>query len=360
MGSRQSAQGWLIRFTNIIGIEAGKIRCGSTIISAILWYYIPVDDYSWGSDATAHEVFVNWNESTTWNTFGSQAGVQPGDYNTSDGVTAGGASGRRSVNVQASVQKWCDGALPNYGWIILPGGTESVYPYSSENTNTDYRPKLEVNYTPPSNGTICLTNPEPNSQTNPGVNVNLTVNLADFVNPTKVKFYVRESGAPFTLIHLPDTQKYTRYSSRTYQDEDGIYSGTRDTYILQKWTHHIIWTRINIWMGYRSYGNGNMVSKKIGLIKFKDIDLTLPSGLTLVSAQVEIDVVTDGESAHPATVYESLVDWNELATWNNFGNLNDIEADRGVQQDEYNTEAVSTVDVSTLKENTDLMLPQVL
>lgn len=132
----------LLRFDDIFGTEPGRIPPESIILGAELTYYVGNS----GNDATVNEVLVDWDEDTTYNTFGGEPGVQGDEYSAVVG-TAGGGAGERVLDVTASLAAWSDNPTLNKGWIFRPtGGTDGVEFYSSENDSVASRPKLQVSF----------------------------------------------------------------------------------------------------------------------------------------------------------------------------------------------------------------------
>jgi hypothetical protein len=142
----------LVAFDDIIGAGANQIAAGSIITSAKLRVYID----SVGSALNFHRMLVNWDEDTiTWNnaTLGGNAtaGLQ------ADGIEAATTSSLTSAfvtpagayfefDLTTDVQAFANGTA-NFGWAILPTGTNGVDFFSSEDTLTaGRRPELVVNY----------------------------------------------------------------------------------------------------------------------------------------------------------------------------------------------------------------------
>ena len=65
----------LIRFDNIFGAGTGQIPVGSTIVSATLSY----QSHNPGDSGIIYEAAISWDESTTYNGFGTTPGAQPED-----------------------------------------------------------------------------------------------------------------------------------------------------------------------------------------------------------------------------------------------------------------------------------------
>ena len=135
----------LLRFDNVFGAGAGQIPVGSTIISATLRYV--VSNNTANAPSSVNEVLVDWTEATTYNTFGSTAGVQAGDYGILVTTAPATAMTVYTISVTSSLAAWSNSPSSNRGWIIKPAGTDGVQIASSENATAANRPKLTVIYT---------------------------------------------------------------------------------------------------------------------------------------------------------------------------------------------------------------------
>jgi hypothetical protein len=154
-GSYNPTQG-LLAFDGIFGAGPGQIAPTDIVVKATLTLEI----FSAGSGWTWHEMLKPWNEdSDTWNSWtnGIQAdgveAVAAPVFN--DGLGDGNGnipSGAYMLDVTGSLKKWQSGALPNYGWAVLPlaGGTNGIDFDSSESTFLDgaTRPLLTVETSP--------------------------------------------------------------------------------------------------------------------------------------------------------------------------------------------------------------------
>jgi hypothetical protein len=121
-----------------------RVPPGATIHGALLTVQI-VDD---GDPGGVYEATVDWDESTTWSTFGPMAGVQPADV----GVLVAGAptaAGAHDIDVTSSLARRSAG-VTNQGWVIVPeGGDNGVDCASSEHGETNFRPRLVVEWSMP-------------------------------------------------------------------------------------------------------------------------------------------------------------------------------------------------------------------
>lgn len=148
----------LVRFDNIIGVGAGKVPAGATILSAKL----DLHTGSQGGDETTagvnvHRMLSGWSESSTWDTL--VGGVSP------DGVEAASAPEftltPNVTNISAffdvtdTVQAWVNGAANN-GWVLLAGSTNGWRFGSSELGTIADRPGLTITYAVPEPGSIGM------------------------------------------------------------------------------------------------------------------------------------------------------------------------------------------------------------
>lgn len=134
----------LIRFDNIF---PDRIPMGATIRDAILELTISTQGSTAGM---LYESVQSWDESTTYNTFGPNAGVGVEDRGTQQiGLVDGSPSGTTSIHVGVSLQKWAQDPTMNRGWILLPNDAAAVAVRSSETNNIDLRPTLIIVYAEP-------------------------------------------------------------------------------------------------------------------------------------------------------------------------------------------------------------------
>ena len=203
----------LIRFDNIFGEGPGQIPSGSVIVSATLTYEV----FDLGNEANVFNVLVsNWSETTTWNSFGSIAGIQPDvDYVSSPQVaatTGSSAAGTKSVNVTSSLIAWATGTSSNYGWLFRPTGNSGVGFRSSEYSTPGSRPKLTVVYLADPPNLPVLVTPADNA-TGVSTSPTLAVTVSDPESRSlTVNYYGRprpDAGEDFTIVALPDAQNYT-------------------------------------------------------------------------------------------------------------------------------------------------------
>ena len=136
----------LVRFDDIFGSGPGQVPTGATIQDATLTYTV----FNSGHPADVHEVLVDWSQGETYNTFGGDPGVQGDEYGALVDSATGSSTTVHSVDVTASLALWANDPLANHGWLLLPTGTDGVDFWSSEHSTTAQRPKLSVQYSPPS------------------------------------------------------------------------------------------------------------------------------------------------------------------------------------------------------------------
>jgi len=138
----------------IFSREGGPIPDGSLVYTAKLHFYKTNQEP--GDEGRIHEVLVHWNESTTFETFGSNGGVRPAYY-VSDDVATIAASvllgrGWKDETVTTSLRKWTNPeVLENNGWIIV-AGTISVslgYEIASSEAAANRKPYLVIEYDNP-------------------------------------------------------------------------------------------------------------------------------------------------------------------------------------------------------------------
>jgi hypothetical protein len=145
----------LIRFDQLFGTMPGQIQPGDTITGATLRVYVDNP----GSGMSVHDMLAPWSQgSVTWNSL--VGGVQ------TDGVEAAAAPiasfgantsaenvprGWLSIDVSASLLAAQSGALPGFGWALLPfvAGTNGIDFHSGEYAlDAALRPELSVAIVP--------------------------------------------------------------------------------------------------------------------------------------------------------------------------------------------------------------------
>jgi hypothetical protein len=88
-----------------------------------------------------------WGNASTWNSMASGLGADGAEaILAANGTVASTVQGQVvTFDVTESLFAWMSGA-PNYGWAVLPGGTDGWRFDSSEAGIIDLRPLLEVDY----------------------------------------------------------------------------------------------------------------------------------------------------------------------------------------------------------------------
>ena len=135
----------LLRFDDIIGNGVGQIPPGAGIVSARLVYEV----LGGVGNAHAREVLADWDESTTYDTFGPAPGVQGADRRSEILATAwvtGTTINLWDLNVRQSLVRWVDDPAANRGWVFQAAGpTTLAEVVSSEYTLAPpLRPRLVV------------------------------------------------------------------------------------------------------------------------------------------------------------------------------------------------------------------------
>jgi len=142
----------LIRFDNIFGTENGQINPNSQIIAASLELQV----FGPGSQLEFYRMLQPWNDTDTWNGLGN--GIQADGVeasNSPDFITVGDVgTGLLAVDVTNSLQAWQSDPSTNFGWAILPTGTNGVDLFSSDN---DPAPKLIIEYADPTPALVNIT-----------------------------------------------------------------------------------------------------------------------------------------------------------------------------------------------------------
>ena len=134
----------LVRFDNLIGAGTTQIPADATVLSAKLKLWTTTTTLQ---NVKLHRMLASWNESSTWNSFGS--GIAANDV---EAVSTPDFSFAPKVanegfyfDVSDSVQAWLDGAANN-GWALLPTSSDDYQFNSSEFATIAQRPQLEVAY----------------------------------------------------------------------------------------------------------------------------------------------------------------------------------------------------------------------
>lgn len=145
----------LLRFENLFGTGANQIPPGKAILAVTLT--LTLSDT--GDDVEIHRLNKAWSATTTWNTFdpinldgvlsgtaGSRTADDAEAVLTPEATFQAAANGELVINLPtATVQAWADGA-PNYGWALVPTGSDGVDLASSKSPTESARPKLTVTW----------------------------------------------------------------------------------------------------------------------------------------------------------------------------------------------------------------------
>ncbi|KKL90678.1 hypothetical protein LCGC14_1902290, partial [marine sediment metagenome] len=159
----------------LIKFNLNSIPAGSVISDVELKLYC---SYYAGSQIYIAESDSYWSESSvTWDTKPTQGYEYPFFYN----ITGIGYQQITHSNLTNLVNDWVNGTESNYGIYLYAGNVGDNISYSSsENSNSSYRPKLIVNYTPPLLPDLIIANLHPNPS--PPFTVGQSIDLHAQVN----------------------------------------------------------------------------------------------------------------------------------------------------------------------------------
>jgi hypothetical protein len=131
----------LMRFDGLFGVGAGQVPLEARVDSAMLTLTVR----NAGNEGILSEALVDWDESTTYATFGGEPGAQPDEYGLP--IThVPGTTGTHTVDVTQSLRTWMSDPTANLGWIVRHTGTDGVEVWSSDGTTVSVRPRLAVLY----------------------------------------------------------------------------------------------------------------------------------------------------------------------------------------------------------------------
>jgi hypothetical protein len=139
----------LIRFDNIFGSGPGQVPSNSYNI-LIESARLTLRTSNNGDPVWFHRMLVPWHETNNWNKLSSSGpGLQADNIEMSavpDFTFTGSTPVPRvdAFDVTATVRGWLAGDFPNYGWGITNQSTDGWQFDSSENTNVNNRPLLEI------------------------------------------------------------------------------------------------------------------------------------------------------------------------------------------------------------------------
>lgn len=356
----------LIRFDAIFGSGTGQIPVGSTINSATLTMRVgsATNDPS-NNAVNFHRLLHAWVDTDLWAAYGvapwnAQGGIQADGIDavaTAEAtVTMSSASTAYTVTVTGSVQAWASVPATNYGWAILPTGTDGLRLESSESTTASYRPLLTVDFTPPG----CDDNDDCGDG-NPCTDDACVSNLCQHTNNSAAcddgdlctENDVCENGGcggtpkscPPGSSCDPNTGQCLAISQTvTFQQGTGGYTGAKDTYLHagSPDANNAAATTLVV-DGPTSGAPGD---ERQVLMRFDGLFASaggpIPDGVQITSATMTINVTN--ASADGAELHRMLVDWADTATWNSMSG--------GVQTD--GVEALAAVDASSFLNSTGL------
>lgn len=296
----------VIKFLSVFGDSPGQVPLGSSIVSATL----EVNCINVGNTMKLYRLIEDWSEGTvTWNSPWTNPGAD-GPNSHADVALDGNCSalGWRTIDITQFVQEWSSGTQ-NYGIVLTDSGTDGVDFDTSESANP---PVLRVSYqtqwqaydTQPMLGTSatvtfspvtladqtsyvwnCLVTNAVGGESWAPADFDLTVDihspdapvliapsdgaLGVSTSPTlevtvsdpdggalDVTFYGRGgSGEEFTIVALPDTQKYALsypeiFTAQTQWIADNAISGnivfvTHEGDIVDTYNSTTEWQRAN-------------------------------------------------------------------------------------------------------------------
>lgn len=148
-GDEPSGSGYdthaLLRFENLFGTSAGQIPTSASITSATLQLQLT----NGGNSLSLYRMLKSWSASATWSSF--VGGIQTDNIEASSSLDASTGTvgvGTVSIDVTAALRAWQANPSSNFGWAILPTGSNGVDFYSSQGATA---PKLIVRYTAATN-----------------------------------------------------------------------------------------------------------------------------------------------------------------------------------------------------------------
>ena len=137
----------LLQFTEIVGSGGSQIPRNATIESALL--RLTVLDASVNPAGSVHMVAVDWDEDTTYGSFGPDSGVDSEDIGPA--FAEAPVSGVSTIDVTLSVRSWVNETRENHGWIFVAAedNNDGVDLASSDNVAEGLRPTLTVTFFAP-------------------------------------------------------------------------------------------------------------------------------------------------------------------------------------------------------------------
>ncbi len=132
----------LLRFENVFGNGPSQIPLGATIESASLRIDVTAPSEE---GAALHRMLQTWNDTDTWNTWGSGIDTNGLEAATiSESGSDGSPEGTTSIDVMPDLQAWSDGDA-NHGWAWLRESGDDGWNFSSSEGGNP--PKLTVAFT---------------------------------------------------------------------------------------------------------------------------------------------------------------------------------------------------------------------
>ena len=186
----------LLRFDDIFGSNPGQIPLGAQVVSATLTLQHNVANAN-GNPVSLHRMLLPWDSATaTYNGFGG--GVQADGSEASFTVDAVlDSTGRTvpftlSVSVTDAVQAWLNGQ-PNYGWAMIPSGTDGYRWDASESTTP---PSLTVVYFVPPCSPLSITSQPSSTSLNEGAPLSLSVGVSSPGCPAQYQWRHNNTDIP--------------------------------------------------------------------------------------------------------------------------------------------------------------------
>lgn len=318
----------LIRFDNIFGNGPSQVPLGATNISATLMFNV---SNSIAIPVTFNRMLQSWNPVHNWADYGltpwnGTAGIQADGSEalaSADASPASVGTGLQSITVTSGVLAWQANPSTNFGWVIRTAGADSLVFDSSEVATATNRPRLTVNFDPPStcsvttdchDGSLCTTD-----------TCNTGTSTCEYTPVT----------CPGGTCNLSNGQCE---AVLTFQQGVNGYSEARDTFLnaASTGTTHGTATTLSV------DGPGDdAANARHTLLHFRDIfgvgSGQIPTGSTILSATLTL-YITNG-SANGASFHRMLQQWSDVDddTWTSWGT--------GIQAN--GVEAVSTADISS-------------
>ena len=185
-GQADPAHG-LLWFNNIFGTAAGQIKSTDVIQSATLTLNIT---NSSANSMSLYRLLGSWAETITWNSAFGANGIQNNGVEaalTADASLQPGSTGKYTIDVTASLRAWQANPGTNFGWALLPNGTDGIQFSASEDATVANRPLLTVTLASETGAERFTSN---NSQF-PGQ----TAAVDNFVVEAKYRVYIPTAGA---------------------------------------------------------------------------------------------------------------------------------------------------------------------